>query len=74
MASKSGKGRGAQDAIDSLHTDNSLTDREKRSLQDMMMDALVMYDSTGVNADRTFTFTYSLFRGANPSLSFSVTT
>jgi hypothetical protein len=69
--SKAGKGRGVQDAIDSLHTDTFWTDREKRALQTLMADAYVL---CGSNPDRTYTFTYNLLVGDNPSLSFSVTT
>jgi hypothetical protein len=69
--SKAGKGRGAQDAIDSLHTDTVLSDQEKRGMQQMMENAYVLM---GANPDRTYTMTYSLLLGANPSLSFSVTT
>lgn len=70
--SKAGNGRRAfQDAIDSIHTDTTLTDGEKRGMQALMQDAFVML---GANPDRTYTASYSIFLGANPSLSFSVAT
>lgn len=74
MPSKSGKGRACQDAIDTLHTDNTLTDTEKKALQACLVDGVRAIGGFDTHSDKVITSTYNFFRGANPSLSVSITT
>jgi hypothetical protein len=75
MPSKAGKGRRAfQDAIDSLHTDLSLSDAEKRGLQNVALDLARVTGGPDGHLDQTVTFTYNVFRGANASVSVSLVT
>ena len=74
MPSKSGRGRGLQDSIDSIHTDTTLTDAQKRSIQNIAQEAANAIGATDRASNNTVTFIYG-FGGtaANPSLSFSIT-
>lgn len=75
MASKQGKGRRQfQDAVDSLHTDTSLTDLERRGLQNCIQDAIMVLGGPDRFLDQNIVATYNIFRGANASLSLSITT
>lgn len=74
MPSASGKGRTLQDSIDKIHTDNSLNDSEKSMVRQSIMEGARLIGAFDQNIDKTVTATYSIFRGANPSYSLSITT
>jgi hypothetical protein len=74
MPSKSGKGRSLQDAIDSIHTDSTLTDAEKSMVRQSIIEGSRLIGAFDQNVDKTVTATYNIFRGANPSYGLSIVT
>jgi hypothetical protein len=69
-----GKNRVFIDAIDALHTNTQLGELYGTALRNALMEGAKAIDGFSGKADRTLTGAWTLFTGANPSMSASVTT
>lgn len=61
-----------KDEIDMFHNDTTLTDREKRGSQNVLLDALDCLGGMDAVSGLTLTGTVKIFSGATPSVTMSL--
>lgn len=69
----SGKNRAYIDSVDALHTNTQIGEVVGTALRQALLEGAKAIDGFSGKADRTMTGSWTLFTGANPSCSVSVT-
>lgn len=69
----SGKDRAYIDAVDRLHTNQQVGEVLGGALKNALIEGAKVIDGFSARQDRTLTGSWTLFTGANPSMSVSVT-